>query len=154
MGDINDDTVYIASISGGKCIENTQKSQGVVRLRKWNQSLEQQWVLEANPEDHSSVAFKSSLDGQYLAALEPTKINGGKVGVAEAKQWWTLEQGRGPGWCHVKSQSAVVGNQAAYLNDEWGRMQDDNKIQTYKFCLLYTYPSPRDGLLSRMPSSA
>ena len=24
----------------------------------------------------------------------------------------------------------------------------------YKFCLLYTSPSPRDGLLSRMPSSA
>ena len=25
---------------------------------------------------------------------------------------------------------------------------------SYKFCLLYTSPSPRDGLLSRMPSSA
>ena len=24
----------------------------------------------------------------------------------------------------------------------------------YKICLLYTSPSPRDGLLSRMPSSA
>ena len=32
----------------------------------------------------------------------------------------------------------------------------DGKIfkQTYKSCLLYTSPSPRDGLLSRMPSSA
>ena len=28
-----------------------------------------------------------------------------------------------------------------------------NKIQTFS-CLLYTSPSPRDGLLSRMPSSA
>ena len=27
------------------------------------------------------------------------------------------------------------------------------KLQTYT-CLLYTSPSPRDGLLSRMPSSA
>ena len=27
-------------------------------------------------------------------------------------------------------------------------------IDTYTFCLLYTSPSPRDGLLSRMPSSA
>ena len=26
--------------------------------------------------------------------------------------------------------------------------------QTYTICLLYTSPSPRDGLLSRMPSSA
>ena len=30
-----------------------------------------------------------------------------------------------------------------------------NSIETtYKDCLLYTSPSPRDGLLSRMPSSA
>ena len=28
------------------------------------------------------------------------------------------------------------------------------KIGEYKDCLLYTSPSPRDGLLSRMPSSA
>ena len=27
-------------------------------------------------------------------------------------------------------------------------------VKTSKFCLLYTSPSPRDGLLSRMPSSA
>ena len=26
--------------------------------------------------------------------------------------------------------------------------------EEYKICLLYTSPSPRDGLLSRMPSSA
>ena len=28
------------------------------------------------------------------------------------------------------------------------------KIMPLGFCLLYTSPSPRDGLLSRMPSSA
>ena len=27
-------------------------------------------------------------------------------------------------------------------------------VKTSMFCLLYTSPSPRDGLLSRMPSSA
>ena len=31
--------------------------------------------------------------------------------------------------------------------------QHDNIVET-KGCLLYTSPSPRDGLLSRMPSSA
>ena len=30
----------------------------------------------------------------------------------------------------------------------------DNKPADYNDCLLYTSPSPRDGLLSRMPSSA
>ena len=29
-----------------------------------------------------------------------------------------------------------------------------NESEVIKFCLLYTSPSPRDGLLSRMPSSA
>ena len=29
-----------------------------------------------------------------------------------------------------------------------------NKDRKYRYCLLYTSPSPRDGLLSRMPSSA
>ena len=31
---------------------------------------------------------------------------------------------------------------------------DDFAANIYKYCLLYTSPSPRDGLLSRMPSSA
>ena len=30
----------------------------------------------------------------------------------------------------------------------------ETKTMDYRFCLLYTSPSPRDGLLSRMPSSA
>ena len=34
-----------------------------------------------------------------------------------------------------------------------GREASDGLIDTY-ICLLYTSPSPRDGLLSRMPSSA
>ena len=32
--------------------------------------------------------------------------------------------------------------------------QDTEAIEDTKVCLLYTSPSPRDGLLSRMPSSA
>ena len=39
---------------------------------------------------------------------------------------------------------------------EIARLQDKTKpvIPRYIGCLLYTSPSPRDGLLSRMPSSA
>ena len=32
--------------------------------------------------------------------------------------------------------------------------KDPKMLQRYMSCLLYTSPSPRDGLLSRMPSSA
>ena len=30
----------------------------------------------------------------------------------------------------------------------------DDEYSRHNYCLLYTSPSPRDGLLSRMPSSA
>ena len=50
-------------------------------------------------------------------------------------------------------------------DDYVAKINDDNKFPIKKFgelakylvsegCLLYTSPSPRDGLLSRMPSSA
>ena len=31
---------------------------------------------------------------------------------------------------------------------------EEAKAGEFRYCLLYTSPSPRDGLLSRMPSSA
>ena len=40
-----------------------------------------------------------------------------------------------------------VGNRNALIAEQEAAAQA-------KFCLLYTSPSPRDGLLSRMPSSA
>ena len=33
-------------------------------------------------------------------------------------------------------------------------LNSKNSADQYSLCLLYTSPSPRDGLLSRMPSSA
>ena len=39
-------------------------------------------------------------------------------------------------------------------NEEHARLQFQNGNYQYYDCLLYTSPSPRDGLLSRMPSSA
>ena len=39
-------------------------------------------------------------------------------------------------------------------NNIKGVYSNGNSFTTYSPCLLYTSPSPRDGLLSRMPSSA
>ena len=44
-----------------------------------------------------------------------------------------------------------------YISNSQGRIVDLEKIKASEYgmnCLLYTSPSPRDGLLSRMPSSA
>ena len=40
------------------------------------------------------------------------------------------------------------------LKNQTYRMDSYNEFKIYEPCLLYTSPSPRDGLLSRMPSSA
>ena len=39
-------------------------------------------------------------------------------------------------------------------NEDVEKMLINNVPELHKYCLLYTSPSPRDGLLSRMPSSA
>ena len=39
-------------------------------------------------------------------------------------------------------------------NGNWTTIQTYSNINILANCLLYTSPSPRDGLLSRMPSSA
>ena len=56
-------------------------------------------------------------------------------------------------WARSKGMSGSRGG--AYFNQGEVRIvktQFDNKMR--KICLLYTSPSPRDGLLPRMPSSA
>ena len=48
-------------------------------------------------------------------------------------------------------------SQARGLASQLGMFAEENDIPKDlwdSFCLLYTSPSPRDGLLSRMPSSA
>ena len=47
-------------------------------------------------------------------------------------------------------------NQALAFTVQQARLANGtmNQYLTFKTCLLYTSPSPRDGLLSRMPSSA
>ena len=51
-------------------------------------------------------------------------------------------------YSEVGTRSGMTGAQAAR------RILDYNGLQNVAVCLLYTSPSPRDGLLSRMPSSA
>jgi hypothetical protein len=126
--------IYIASISGGKCITNKQASKSECRIQKWAPgSKEQQWIVEPEEGKENVVAFRSTLDNKYLANLEPRKTNGGKLGVGE-KQLFELvkaegKNGTGPSWFHVKS----LANPEAFFNDEWGRWKEDNKIQFYKY---------------------
>ena len=61
----------------------------------------------------------------------------GKTGVSKFKNMWK-----------ALSELNYVGASYEMLDSRWAK-QTPNRA-----CLLYTSPSPRDGLLSRMPSSA
>ena len=58
-----------------------------------------------------------------------------------------------------KEQVRILKQEVAELQDA-GKSKDSankrtlQKLEHVSTCLLYTSPSPRDGLLSRMPSSA
>ena len=62
---------------------------------------------------------------------------------------------------HANGSLSVVvpmEDMTAILTQLWKSRHTEPHIgklyEKYKACLLYTSPSPRDGLLSRMPSSA
>ena len=57
-----------------------------------------------------------------------------------------LEEGKDHVVCPDHKTSSTYGDLAKWLSPRL--------IEMFKLCLLYTSPSPRDGLLSRMPSSA
>ena len=58
-------------------------------------------------------------------------------------------------WCHVMEEESFDNAEiAAIMNANFVPVKVDRETLPDIDCLLYTSPSPRDGLLSRMPSSA
>ena len=53
-----------------------------------------------------------------------------------------------------KELNKVLKYQQSELSDMDMQIAEVNSSCSARICLLYTSPSPRDGLLSRMPSSA
>ena len=58
--------------------------------------------------------------------------------------------------CHHKFNSDMIHAITTGIQKNIGDLLEnlDKAMDKYNACLLYTSPSPRDGLLSRMPSSA
>ena len=96
-----------------------------------------------------------------MQAIE-TALNVRRVKAARIRFWF----GRKKGFPRVEQLAAIaehgapvhvegstdIGAALAYSNNRSVAPHSD--IMLAKICLLYTSPSPRDGLLSRMPSSA
>ena len=84
-------------------------------------------------------------------AIQIIKNTNNKSGIVIAEK---QKKGRGQ---YGKKWTSFKGNLFISIFFQINKVQlslkDLTKVNCY-FCLLYTSPSPRDGLLSRMPSSA
>ena len=59
-------------------------------------------------------------------------------------------------WNYMPKVKRVVKIPSSMMASSWmgSHFTNDDLVKQSRICLLYTSPSPRDGLLSRMPSSA
>ena len=85
-----------------------------------------------------SPAKRGALDGGWGAA--PGQA------VTLTMTWWER-------WAFNLLHALVAGTGVAYFGMKYLMVPTD-PFAVVNHCLLYTSPSPRDGLLSRMPSSA
>ena len=79
-------------------------------------------------------------------AFETIKWLGVGYLIYLAMHMWRSGQTTANGHMHMSVQDAIKRGMLTNLLNP--------KVALFIFCLLYTSPSPRDGLLSRMPSSA
>ena len=92
-----------------------------------------------------------TLSGLVIVLLLRGSSSDAEVQRGLARRILNTLTGLGP--CFIKLGQALSTRPDLVRRDwleELTRLQDDLP----SFCLLYTSPSPRDGLLSRMPSSA
>ena len=65
----------------------------------------------------------------------------------------TMEKGNLAKWLKKEGDKVKSGDVIAEIETDKATMEVE-AVDEGTICLLYTSPSPRDGLLSRMPSSA
>ena len=115
-----------------------------------------QWRRNATTPDYLQACFNGETTRR--AVLYETTLEAGKRGGRTLQTHWLRNCG-----LHLQKKTmqldATIANGIGYV-----QVDTSKKYQTIEgfggafteasACLLYTSPSPRDGLLSRMPSSA
>ena len=87
----------------------------------------------------------------YTTFLKDSEVEESEVWIAELQRSFSEAIEKQVEYIGSNAAKAMVEKQV--LSQQEAAKNDCEKTQT-KVCLLYTSPSPRDGLLSRMPSSA
>ena len=76
----------------------------------------------------------------------------GQPALVRPKIGLALGGGAARGWAHIGALEVLI--EAGFAPDVIAGTSIGAVVGGCLACLLYTSPSPRDGLLSRMPSSA
>ena len=116
---------------------------------------EKQYVVEGYIEkDSPPIILLSKSDSYYstisIDAVFESLVNGAEIQVSDGINTYDL----------IEFSSENLGSQVQQVEDSLGIEIDFSLVDEFlglplgTTCLLYTSPSPRDGLLSRMPSSA
>ena len=79
-------------------------------------------------------------------------INTAKERMLNGKQALGIEVGLGSAF--AAELLAPLNYDYVLVDNQHGKWDETDTFNAFRSCLLYTSPSPRDGLLSRMPSSA
>ena len=90
-------------------------------------------------------------EDEFDGKIDDVRIYNRALSATEVSELHTLEMPPAPTInAHPVNAITTVGSTASFDVNSTGA----TAYQWYKDCLLYTSPSPRDGLLSRMPSCA
>ena len=104
----------------------------------------------AEPSGSSSVGTYSSAIRRFNRPQSPSKLTFTQTPVWGADRWEEIANVDPPGAGNGAPIFLPIANDDYYFFAQSG----SSYHVWHSTCLLYTSPSPRDGLLSRMPSSA
>ena len=90
----------------------------------------------------------------FLARFGKVKVGQISQSITEAIVRFDPETASEAQIAEFESQLNELTTKVATLRREYDKEQKEADAAQANYCLLYTSPSPRDGLLSRMPSSA
>ena len=117
------------------------------------------WILGdvSSKLNQANITLKDSLiSPEHLVELLK-RIEDKTISNKIAKEVFEeIFEGKGNADSIIKEKGLSQISDAKFLEELVSKVISDNPnmVEDYINCLLYTSPSPRDGLLSRMPSSA
>ena len=109
------------------------------------------WILLRTGTLADTVVYTGVWGSLIIIGLVTIGFVSGIFGDRATSLWYGIGTGM---FYWVKNEVSRSRSHTMRLHSELSKSSGPTKIRRYYFCLLYTSPSPRDGLLSRMPSSA